>query len=121
VMSRPRKLLTPPPVPRPFFSCRRSARSARHHFVVDELLDAVAGRLAPLRVHLVRLFAKSHRCRHSSVGVCAAPGQEGLDPGGRVAEGAAAALDEGRGTSFRTTPEITLEGPELYPNAGVSS
>src|SRR3989449_10580099 len=92
-----------------------------HHLVVDELLDPVQDRLAPLRVQLVRLFAEEPiDVGVASVGVGATPGQEGLDPGGRVAEGAAAALDEALILLFGPPPEIgrPLEGPELDPNAG---
>src|SRR5256712_13416509 len=92
-----------------------------HHLVVDELLDAVQGRLAPLRVQLVRLFLEEPiDVGIAPVGVRAAADQKGLDPGGRVTESAAAALDEAAGLLFGPPPEIgcPLEGPELDPNAG---
>src|SRR5262245_11978996 len=45
-----------------------------HHLVVDELLDALQGRLAPLRVELVRLLLEEAvDIRVAAVGVGPAP------------------------------------------------
>src|SRR5712692_9494135 len=66
-----------------------------HHLVVDELLDAVQGGLAAFDVEVARLLAEEAvDVAVASGRVGAAAGHEGLDPRGRVAEGAAAALHE---------------------------
>src|SRR4029450_12737394 len=75
------------------------------HLLVDELLDAVQGRLAPLRVQLVRLLLEEAvDIGVAAVDVRAAPDDEGLDSSRGIAEGAAGAGDE---------PLVFLFGPSL--------
>ena len=68
-----------------------AARSATHiDLLVDELLDAVQERLALLAVQLARLLLEQPvDVGVAAVGVGAARDDEGLEPGGRVAERAA--------------------------------
>src|SRR5437867_973503 len=91
-----------------------------HGLLMDELLDAVQRRLAPLRVQLARLLAEqSIDVAITAVNVVAAGGDEGLDSRRRVAEGATAALDEPLILLFGPPPEEgrPLDRPELHPDA----
>src|SRR5580765_4504038 len=93
----------------------------RHdRLVVDHLLDSVQGRLAPLRIELTRLLTEEPvDIGIASVDVGATGGHEGLDPGGRVAVPATAALDEALVLLVGPTLEEgrALERPELQADA----
>src|SRR5207245_9789089 len=65
------------------------------HALVDELLDPVQHRLAPLVIELCRLLAEQAvDVGVAAVDVGAARGDERLQPRGGVTEGAAGALDD---------------------------
>src|SRR5213594_781175 len=92
-----------------------------HRLLVHELLNPVEGRLALLPVHLARLLAEEPvDVPVAPVDVGAAGGDERLDSRGRVAEGAAAALDEALELLFRPPPEEghALDRPQLHPDTG---
>src|SRR5262245_38806493 len=92
----------------------------KHHLLMDELLDAVQGRLASFRLQLGRLFAEEPiDVGVAPVSVRAASGDERLDPRGGVAKGAAAALDEALVLLVGITSEEgrPLERAELHPDA----
>src|SRR5207247_9298385 len=66
-----------------------------HRLLVDELLDAVQCRLAPLLVELGALLAEEPiDVRVAAVNVRAARRDEGFDPRCGVAEGSASAVHE---------------------------
>ena len=73
-----------------------SCQIGKHHdLLVDQLLDAMEERLALLRVQLARLLPEEPvDVGVSAVGEGAARDRERLDPGGRVAEDAAQAVDD---------------------------
>src|SRR5258705_3741399 len=92
-----------------------------HGLVVDELLDAVQGGLAPLRVEIARLLQeKPVDVRIASVDVRASGGDEGFDPRRGVAEGSAAALDEPLELPLCPAPEKShaLDRSESHADAG---
>src|SRR6059036_3963496 len=65
-----------------------------HDLLVDQLLDPMKDRLALLRVELTRLLSEEPvDVGIPPVGVNAARGRERLDPGGRVPEDPAQAVD----------------------------
>ena len=80
----------PTPLRPPIFPDRRE-----HRLLVNELLEVPQGRAPPLGVHLRRLFPEeSVDVVIAAVDIGAARGHEGLNARGRIAEGAAGALDE---------------------------
>src|SRR5205809_5236456 len=99
---------------------RRFPQRRKDDLVVDELLDAVEGGLAPLAIHLADLLAEeSIDVRVTSIDVGPAGRHERVDPRGRVAEGAGADVDQILQLLLRERLEErgTLERPELRPYA----
>src|SRR5262245_5668229 len=91
-----------------------------HRLVVDELLDSLQDRRAPLRVHLACLLAEqSVDVAVTPVDVRAARSHERLDPCCCVDEGTASALDEVPVLFLRVPLEEgdPLDWPELRADA----
>src|SRR5438876_5335505 len=87
-----------------------------HGLVVDELLDPVQHRLAPLAIQLGALLPEEPvDVGITSVDVGAAGGHEGLDAGRRIPEGSADAVDEVLQLLLLVALEEprALEGPDL--------
>src|SRR2546430_2331494 len=91
-----------------------------HRLLVDELLDAVQRRLAPLLVELGALLAEEAiDVRVAAVYVRAARRDEGFDPRRGVAEGGASAVHEVSVllVAIALLECGALERPELHANA----
>src|SRR3989441_179543 len=91
-----------------------------HHLLVDELLNPVQDRLALLFVqHGCLLTEQPVDLGIAPIGVHSTRCHEGLDPCGRIAEGAAPALDEVPKLllGVRLEEGRQLEWPELHPDA----
>src|SRR3989442_3216316 len=90
-----------------------------HRLVVNELLDPVQHRLAPLGVELGGLLPEEPvDVRVAAGDVGTAGGHERLDAGGRVAEGAAAALDQPLELLLGPAPEEghPFDRPQPHPD-----
>ena len=88
---------------------------------MNQLLDAMQGRLAPLPVELGRLVPEEPvDVRIAPVDIDAARGGERLDPGGRVSENSAQAVDDVLELLLliRLEKPRPLEGTQLRPDAG---